>query len=34
MPQYRGMPGKRSGSGWVSEQEEEVGIVGFWRGNE
>jgi hypothetical protein len=22
MPQYRGMPGPGSGSGWVSEQEE------------
>ena len=29
MPKYRGMPGPRSGSGWVGEWEGE-GMEGFW----
>jgi hypothetical protein len=29
MPQYRGMPGPRSGSGWVGEWGEE-GMGDFW----
>ena len=29
MPQYRGMPGPGSGSGWVGEQEEGGGYRGF-----
>jgi hypothetical protein len=29
MPQYRGMPGSRSGSGWVGEQDGE-GMGDFW----
>ena len=29
MPQYRGMPGPRSGSGWVGEQREGRGYRGF-----
>jgi hypothetical protein len=37
MPQYRGMPGPRSGSGWVGEQGQE-GIGDFqdsiWNVNE
>jgi hypothetical protein len=27
MPQYRGMPGSRSGSGWVEEWEEGMGDI-------
>jgi hypothetical protein len=34
MPQYRGMPGPGSGSGWVGEQGKGEGDRGFWRGNE
>jgi hypothetical protein len=30
MPQYRGMPGPRSGSGWVGEQGGGEGIGNFW----
>jgi hypothetical protein len=33
MPQYRGIPGPGSGSGWVGEQGEEEGIGDFQRGN-
>jgi hypothetical protein len=33
MPQYRGMPGLGSRSGWVEEQGESEGIEGFWSGN-
>jgi hypothetical protein len=34
MPQYRGMPGPRSRSGWVGEQGEGAGDIGdFQRGN-
>jgi hypothetical protein len=29
-PQYRGMPGPGSGSGWVGEQGEGEGIGDFW----
>jgi hypothetical protein len=29
MPQYRGMPGPGSGTGWVREQGEEGGYRGF-----
>jgi hypothetical protein len=29
MPQYRGMPGPRSRSGWVGKQEEGGGDRGF-----
>jgi hypothetical protein len=29
MPQYRGMPGPGSGSGWVGEQREGEGYRGF-----
>jgi hypothetical protein len=29
MPQYRGMPGPRSGSGWVGEWMEEL-VGDFW----
>jgi hypothetical protein len=32
MPQYRGMPGPESGSGWVGEQGQEVGDRGFLEG--
>jgi hypothetical protein len=33
MPQYRGMPGLRSGSGWVGEQgEREEEDMGFLEG--
>jgi hypothetical protein len=36
MPQFTGMPGPGSGSGWVGKQEEGDGIKGgeFWRGNQ
>jgi hypothetical protein len=34
MPQYRGMPGPESRSGWVGEQREGEGIGGFHRGNQ
>jgi hypothetical protein len=34
MPQYRGMPGPGSRSGWVGEQEEGKGQRAFWRGKE
>ena len=30
MPQYRGMPGLRSESGWVGEQGGGEGIGNFW----
>jgi hypothetical protein len=30
MPQYRGTPGPRSGSGWVGEQGRGEGIGDFW----
>jgi hypothetical protein len=33
MPQYRGMPGPGSGSGWVGDQWEREGIGDFQRGN-
>jgi hypothetical protein len=33
MPQCRGMPEPRRGSGWVGEQGEWVGVGGFQRGN-
>jgi hypothetical protein len=29
MPQYRGMPGPESGSGWVGEQGKQGGNRGF-----
>jgi hypothetical protein len=32
MPQYRGMPGPGSGSGWVGEQGERGGDRGFSEG--
>ena len=32
MPQYRGMPGPGSGSGWVGEQGEGGGDRGFSEG--
>jgi hypothetical protein len=32
MPQYRGMPGQGSGSGWVIEQGEEKRVGGFSEG--
>ena len=32
MPQYRGMPGQESGSGWVSEQGEGGWDRGFSEG--
>jgi hypothetical protein len=32
MPQYRGMPGPGSGSGWVGEQEEQGGDRAFSEG--
>ena len=34
MPQYRGMPGPGSRSGWVGEQEEGGGERGFLKGKE
>ena len=33
MPQYRGMPGPGSRSGWVGEQREGERIGDFWKGN-
>ena len=34
LPQYRGMPGSGSGSGWFGEQGEREGIGGFQRVNQ
>jgi hypothetical protein len=33
LPQYSGMPGPGSRSGWVGEQGQEEGIKDFQRGN-
>jgi hypothetical protein len=34
MPQYRGMPGPGSRSGWVGELGKGKADRGFWRGNQ